>query len=295
MSKTLKFDFYQVDMPQTDPRSFEAVIDTINLLQGAERVYNTDKYPIRLQAVIRRPAYYIGDIAKIRMDDIPDKMKLSGETEPIDLDDDQGLGEITSFIYNPAIRLLVLLRNRYAVSATGFAHYYQFKGNINGELLLKPLIETAALQRLAQMGIIKKFEIGLSAPGNAQIYQTLGLRPQAVLDLMDVAPKVKVDITFMMDREKNSTFSLANVQRIAGNLINLNDNNEIVKLAISGKDNPDESTDVLDLLEDIIVEKEDVNIRNERRITDQDRHHAITTVYQRREQEMINMLQGDVE
>jgi len=293
--KTLKFDFYQVDMPQTDPRPFETVIDTINNLQGADRVYNTDKYPIRLQTVNRRPAYYIGDIAKIRMNDIPDKMKLSGETEPIDLDDDQGLGEITSFIYNPDIRLLVLLRNRYAVSATGFAHYYQFKGNINGELILRPLIETAALQRLTQMGIVKKFELGLAAPGNAQIYQTLGLRPQAVLDLMDVAPKVKVDISFMMDRERNSTFSLAAVQRIAGNLINLNNNNEIVKLSISGKDNPDESTDVLDLLEEIIVEKEDVNIRNERRITEVDRHHAITTVYQRREQEMIRMLQGDRE
>lgn len=292
MIKTLKFDFYQVTMPQTDPRTFTAVLDSINNIEGENRVYDTGQYPIRLQTITRRPAYFIGDVARIRMNDIPDKMKLSGETEPIELDDDQGLGEITTFIYNPNISLLVLLRNRYAVTATGFAHYFQFKGNINGELVLHPLLETAALQRLARMRIVKKFEMGVTAPGNAQIYENLGLRPQAVLDLMNAAPKARVDITFMMDRDRDASFPLAAVQRVARSLVDLNANNEIVKLVISGKDNPDEPREVVDLLEEVIVEKEDVNIRNERRITELHRHQAIETVYARREREMLRMLGG---
>ncbi|MGE3548980.1 MAG: DUF6731 family protein [Geobacter sp.] len=282
-TKTLTFDFYQVRLPDTEQRTFEAILCEINDLQGENRVFDTGQYPLRLQDVRRQNAgYYIGDIAKIRMNDIPDKMKLTGETEPIELEDDQGLGEVTSFLFNPALNLLVLLRNRYAVTATGFAHYFQNKGAIHGELILDPILEAAALQKLARMGVVKKFELGIAAPGNAQIYQDIGLRPQSVLELMDAAPKVSIDIKFMMDRDRDRTFSVANVRRIVGNLLGQNSNNEITKLVVSGKDNPDDPRQVVDLLEDVMVEKEGVILRTQRRISDLDRHHALTTVYTRK-------------
>lgn len=290
IKKTLKFDFYQVHLPQAEQRSFELILNGINGFQGESRVFNTEQYPVRLQSITSRGGYYIGDIAKIRMNDIPDKMKLSGETEAIDLEDDQGLGEVTSFIFNPALNLLVLLRNRYAVSATGFAHYVQNKGSVHGELILRPILEPSALQKLARMGIVKKFELGVTAPGNAQIYRDLGLQPLAVLDLMDAAPKVNIDISLMMDRDKQRTFSIANVCRTAMNLLSQNTNNEITKLVVSGMDNPDEPRQVVDLLEEVMVEKEDIILRNQRRISDSDRHHALTTVYLRKLQSLDTML-----
>lgn len=290
ITKTLKFDFYQIRLPQTEQRSFEAILNEINVLQGEQRVFDTGQYPIRLQTVTQRGGYYIGDIAKIRMNDIPDKMKLSGETEPIELEDDQGLGEITSFIFNPALNVLVLLRNRYAVTATGYAHYFQNKGTVHGELIMDPILETSALQKLARMGIVKKFELSVAAPGNAQIYQNIGLRPQAVLELMDAAPKASIDITLMMDRDRDRTFSVANVRRIVTSLLGQNQHNEITRLVVSGKDNPDEPRQVVDLLEEVMVEKEDVILRNQRRITDADRHHAMTTVYNRKLQTLNTML-----
>lgn len=292
ITKTLKFDFYQVRLPEAEQRSFELIFNEINALQGENRVFNTAQYPIRLQTVTQHGGYYIGDIAKIRMNDIPDKMKLSGETEPIELEEDQGLGEFTSFLYNPSINLLVLLRNRYAVTATGFAHYFQNKGAVHGELILDPILETSALQKLARMGIVKKFELSVAAPGNALIYQNIGLRPQAVLELMDAAPKVSLGLTLMMDRDRDATFSVANVRRIATSLLGQNANNEITKLVVSGKDNPDEPRHVVDLLEEVMVEKENVVLRNQRGITDLDRHHALTTVYLRNLQKLNTMLNG---
>ena len=75
MEKKLNFDFFQVVMPDDEPRTFEAVIDEITALNGVAATYDNGEYHVRLLGVKQQQGYYLGDIARIRMNDIPDKMR----------------------------------------------------------------------------------------------------------------------------------------------------------------------------------------------------------------------------
>ncbi|TSK05049.1 MAG: hypothetical protein FPO08_16180 [Geobacter sp.] len=58
---------------------------------------------------------------------------------------------------------------------------------------------------------------------------------------------------------------------------------ELVSLVVSGKENPEQSLDIVDMLEEVMTDKEPVNLqRNQRTIADHQRHFAIDQVYQRK-------------
>lgn len=293
MEKILKFDFYQVVMPEEERSPFESILKVVNDLDGTARTYDNGEYHVRLVGLVQRPGYFLGDIARIRMNDIPDKMKLSGEREIIELDDDQGLGEITSFIYNPALRALAFMRNRLAVTATGFANYFQNLGRIQGVLFLQHLLEVDAYQRLTRMNIVHKVEIAFAAPGNGAIFDNLGLRPQTIADLINVAPKVKMDFTISMDRERNLTLPLQSIRNLVG-IFTGEYSEQVTKLVVSGKENPEQRLDAVDMLEEIMTDKVPVTIRrNQRAITDQQRHHAIEQSYLRKVGDLNRILRDE--
>lgn len=282
MEKLLNFDYFQVVMPEEEQRNFETVLETVNGLEGADRTYDNGEYHVRLVGLTPQQGYFRGDIARIRMNDIPDKMRLSGEREVIDLDDDQGLGEIASFIYNPQLRVLVLMRNRFAVTASGFANYFQNLGNFHGILYLEHVLEADAYQKLARMNIAHKVEVGFAAPGNGAIFDNLGLRPQTMAELINVAPKVRMDFTISMDRERNLTLPLRSLRNMV-TIFTREHAGELVKLVVSGKENPEQRLDVVDMLEEVMTEKEPVTIRrNQRAIADHQRHYAIDQAYFRK-------------
>lgn len=282
MEKVLKYDFYQVVMSDLEPRTFESVLDEANALVGAARTFDNGEYHVRLVELTQQQGHFRGDIARIRMNDIPEKMRLSGEREILDLEDDQGLGEIASFIYNPQLRVLVLMRNRFAVTATGFANYFQNLGHIHGDLVLEHILEADAYQRLARMNIAHKVEVGIAAPGNGAIFDNLGLRPQTMAELINVAPKVRMDFTISMDRERNLTLPLRAVRNMVTTFTR-DHAGEVVKLIVTGKENPEQRLDAVDLLVEVMTEKESVIMqRNQRALADHQRHFAIDQAYLRK-------------
>jgi len=282
MEKLLKFDFYQVVMPDVEQRAFESVLDEVNALEGAARTFDNGEYHVRLVALTQQQGHFRGDIARIRMNDIPDKMRLSGERETIDLEEDQGLGEIASFIYNPQLRVLVLMRNRFAVTASGLANYFQNLGRIHGVIFLEHILEADAYQRLARMNIAKRVELAIAAPGNGAIFDDLGLRPQTLAELINVAPKVRMDFSISMDNERNASLPLRALRNMVTTFTREHAG-ELVNLVISGKENPEQRLDAVDMLEEVMTEKESVTIRrNQRAIADHQRHYAIDQAYGRK-------------
>lgn len=291
MEKVLKYDFYEIIMPEEDQTPFETILQSVNELQGAARTFDNGSYHVQLIALHRRGGYFLGDLARIRMNDIPDKMRLNGERQTIELDDDQGLGELTSFIYNPAIRALVFMRNKFSVSASGFASYFQNLGHIQGVMYLEHILETDAYRKLARMTSSSKFEVGFAAPGNAAIYANLGLRPQTLTGLMDASPKVKIDFTFSVERDRHTSLPVRSIRTIVRNFRGGDYEENITRLQVSGKEDPEQRVEVVDLLEEVMTEKQGVTLRrNQRAITDHQRHNAIEQAYLRKIPELNRVL-----
>lgn len=288
MFKQLKYDFYQVVMPQDTNIDFGAILNQIFALGARERLDNTGDYPIRLQDLTLGNAYLIGDIARIRMNDIPDKMKLTGETEPLDLDEDEGLGEIATFLYHPTTNILMMMRNRNAVGVAGLGHYISNIARIEG-IQFNNILQVEAYQRLQRLDMIQRFDLEVAAPGNGTFFRDMGLSPEAVLDLIGVSPKVRLSLAFSTGYDRELSLPKNLIERIATSFRNRRNQveGESLSLVVSGREH--EQKEVIDLFEDVLTDYIDVNIRNQRRITDDQRHAATTNVWIRHRDRLIGL------
>jgi hypothetical protein len=124
MPKTIKIDFFKVTMPDDAAVTFEAHLDAIQQipLQDDARTRSLRGDPVRLQQLHHRAGCVEGDMVRTRMDSLPEKSNVdTGELTPLDLREEEGLGEETAFLYDPPSRCLAIQRNRYSVSASALA------------------------------------------------------------------------------------------------------------------------------------------------------------------------------
>jgi len=271
MFKNLTFDFFKVAIPEESGISFEDVLLSVDALTGEERAHDMGDHPIRLQHLEKKTDYYIGDVAKIRMNDIPDKMKLSGETTSIGLDNDEGLGEISTFVFHPATSVLTLLRNRNAVRITGFSNYFDGKCPVPN-LSYDYILQAEAYTRLENLKRIQRVDVEVAAPGNSKLFKDLDITPSQLLDLQKSAPRVRVAFTYSMAHDKSS-LPKNNVMSFATKLRDVFvDKNEDIKMIVSGNDVMERET--IDLFGDSLFDTIKVDIGSQRRISDNQRRTA---------------------
>ncbi|MFA6412382.1 MAG: DUF6731 family protein [Syntrophales bacterium] len=287
MRKRLKFDFYQVIMPSDSAITFGDMLDKINALEGKARLYASGSYPIRLQYLNHGPSDFLGDIARIRMDDIPPKMKLSGETEVLDLDDDEGLGEITSFIYHSATSILMLMRNRNAVSISGLANYVEYIFEIRG-IKFQPILHEEAYKRIENLLKIQRFDLEVAGPGNGKIFQDMGLSPEVALDLMDHSPRVRISIAFSTGYDRDLSLPKKIIMSIAEKFQKrkAEDEAESRSLIISGRDDMYEK-EVIDLFDNYLTDSYDIQLKEQRIITDDQRRHVTRKIWESHRERLL--------
>ena len=153
----MKIDYYLVETPEAAADLGDVIKNVSESANNENRNISINGKPIRLQTAALEGSFWVGDMVKIRMDGIPPKTRLNGEQADIDLDEDEGLGEETAFVYDPATKILCIQRNRYAVSAQGLARY--FSKHYHPEYIeLKPVLKHDALLRMDKLGVHRKLE-----------------------------------------------------------------------------------------------------------------------------------------
>ncbi len=287
MIKQLRYDFFQVVMPPDANITFETLLNNIHGLGPRQRLHHGD-YPVRLHDLVPGAAYLLGDIARIRMNDIPDKMKLTGETEPLDLEDDEGLGEIATFLYHPDTRILMMMRNRNAVSVSGLNTYLENVGGVVG-IQFNYVLQVEAYQRLQRLDRIQRFDLEVAAPGHGSIFSDMGLSPQSVADIMGVAPRVRLAVSLSTGYERDISLPRAAIERLVTMFRQRNrGDGESMSIVVSGRELNQEK-EVIDMFEDVLTDIIDVNIRNQRRISDEQRHSATSEVWRRHRGRLIGI------
>jgi len=238
-----------------------------------------------------------GEVAKIRMTGIPEKMRLNGDVDQIDLEDDQGLGEVAAFVYVPDIEILVYQKNRDAVSASAFSLYLQELGELESEVEFDFILEAEALQRLAEMDIIRRFELQIAAPNNSEIFRDLDLAPNTLAGLMGTSPSVKASFVFSMGHQREGSILNEEVSRICRRLYDRafhNENrNEKIKLLVSGREEFGAETEVIDLFSDRMIESIDVDLGEQRVIPHNALTRAAREAWRNRSVELREMFQAE--
>lgn len=286
MIKDLNFNFFRVVHPKNASQTFEGALVAIDKLQGKQRVHDNGDYPVRLQRLGKYQDAYIGDIARIRMNDIPDRLKLSGERKDLELDEDEGLGEISTFIYHPPTNVLVMMRNRNAVSMSAFSGYMEAKQGLHG-FRYDVILQEEAYERLKKFKRIGRVDLEVAAPGNANVFKNLGLSPKGLANLMGVAPRVRMSYAFSMAYDRENTLPKDIVGEIASKVMSVSlKKKEDVKMVVSGNEETMEK-EVIDLFEDVLTEQVKVNMKNQRKMTDEQRYNATASAWGKRKESLI--------
>jgi hypothetical protein len=255
----VKIDFYRVDTSNVGGLPFEDLLaDLAAIPDNDQRNEEISGYPVRLSQSDTTRDYVKLDMTKIRMDEVPLVAGLDGDSREIELDDDEGIGEESAYLYHKDLGLLVAQRNRYGVSPSVFASYIQRKLDLEGPVAFDPVLTPNAYQRLQTMPVMRKFEIKLAGVNNPEMMvgadESLGYAMNRLAEYE--APNAY--ITFSMGHQHGSL----NVQRIldaARSWLNLSDQNpnRVTALRVSGQD-PDNEGEMIDLIADRFMDERTV-------------------------------------
>ena len=89
----VKFDFFSVRTAEANTISFEAALNELLAMPPEESSIKIDNTDCSVCGSLRQKEYYAFLFSKIRMDRLPSCRKRNRDRRPLDLDDDEGLGE----------------------------------------------------------------------------------------------------------------------------------------------------------------------------------------------------------
>jgi hypothetical protein len=278
-------DFYRVNV--TGGNDFQRLLADVYALPPEERNRTGTSSPIRLQEYTPNGDILEGDMLKIRMDEVPLKASLHGSTRFIDLNDDEGIGEETAFHYYVPWRVLLLQRNRHAVSASAFTWYFNHGGPI---IELVPILRSDILQRLARMTIMKKLDVKIAGVENAEIFRGEGHGVGAIIDLKEAFSAPNVSVSVSMGRRRG-TLLVDNVRETISGLLRVSGfgDRRLKKLAVEAQEDYTHTPELLDILKSRIIEDTEIDPTADRRLPYDRRKDALREVFTRRRTELRQM------
>jgi hypothetical protein len=283
VAKTIKIDFFRVVMPQDAGITFEALLNQIAAipLDNEARTVKTQGDPVRLQELHPRAGYVEGDMVKTRMETLPEKSNVeTGELAPLDLAEDEGLGEEAAFLYRPPLGCLAMQRNRFSASASAFVGYCGEVGNLQSAILLEPLISGEAIARLHEFGRINRLQVKVAGlQGGAPLRDSpYSLAHIAALADDYAGPIVNIEIS--MGRRQGS-LARDRVNAVVDWLRGRSADGEldVRKIEVSGSA-PGDETELLDLLESRIIAERRVQTNENRVVPYASRRAAVWSAWE---------------
>ena len=189
-------DFFLAQLPAA--QQLEAIIMAIEGRALADREYELrEEQVVRLEQAHSGWQHCVeGEMARLRFTALPEKGARGRRLEALGLPPEAGVGDRCAFLYDTRSHALLLQRNRYAISATGFASYLNGQEHTADRVEFAPVLTREAYQKLVNMPDIRRLEIGLAAPRNiGELYRgESAIRP--ILNARDALQAPKAQFVF---------------------------------------------------------------------------------------------------
>lgn len=279
MASKLKIDFLTVAMPAGE--AFSSVLkDVANLPDDASRNVLVGKNPLRLKTVERVGQAWCGDLVRIRMEEIPVRASTNGAVTPFTLREDEGVGEQCAFLYRPKRRLLLLQRNRHALSANTFASYFESIGKLGGPIDLQPLLKPDAAARLRNLRLVRRVSLKVAATDRGALWKGEGVGVKEVAELANQFRSPEVTVTLSVGRKRQQGLFGRGVRQMVTHAKALAGRGAEVKaLVVAGKDD-DGAPDVIDFIHDRL--RDEVELSGAQRLLSYEiRRDALATAWRR--------------
>lgn len=274
----VKFDFFRVQTGEQSAFTFQGALNLISGLPSTQRTQKIDGVTFFLTQELIQHSYSAYLFTKLRMDDLPPRTRLTGERRPLDLDEDEGLGEDVAIAYSEPIQVVSIQRNRHSLSPTMIMYLIEkYAPGIDIKLL--PILRPDALERFANMGVLKKLRLRLAGMNNLDFLQNSHLSTNEKITFQEVLTEPFVDITFSVGRNQTGlTKKIREIAKFFSGAATSGETESVLAVEITGKENDESTTAIIDLLQDKLIAEKQVNTKNRSIDTDDLLRAAISTI-----------------
>lgn len=261
-----RFDFYRVKPLSDTSVSFSQVLNEITSLSpnDAQACIDNDTCLISKSEQFGKTLSVL--FTKIRMDNLPQKTKATGERSPLDLDEDEGLGEDVAIAYNVDLNVIAIQRNIHSLSANNILKLIkEVVPSCDVEFL--PIIKRNALERLLKFEQLKKVRIKFDGTGDLSFLQ--GESYNAQLNAQAFFEEPYIECVWSVGR-KNIALSdkIKNFVIEFARKVKKDRPAALYNLEITGKETSEDPSITIDLLEDRLIAQREIPINPNGRSVD---------------------------
>lgn len=248
-TKKVKFDFYRFD--------YENKNELWNKMDSLLPKHDIVRYrgqPIRMQNYKILGDERIGSATKIRMTELPLKANINApDLDKLELNDDEGITNITAFVIIPKYSTLILQRNQQGVRAGSFIHLLESLIDIS-DISLDVMLEPDVISKLEKMTAIRTYTLRVTSPIDKDTYEEMSVNKTAELAKHYGGRSIKVEIGMGQGNPKESLL-IDKVKQSAKSILKMKSDEQVQveSLIIRGKDFDDEKINPLDLIEQRIT------------------------------------------
>jgi hypothetical protein len=301
-SKDIRFDYFQVIAREYDEDNDivnEKLFNLDKVLTAAvkadvcDRVFKHYDDEARLQ-VVEQKKYKIKPLWKlqflrIRKSYVPGIATDEGDFDPLDLEENEGVGEDVTVIYDNLLCVMLVQRNRDGLSPSGIADYFNNVLGKPGLLVLKPILLPDEYMKMSKDNIFRSVHISFadlktdSIPTSGSLSKILG----GIGDYKAIS----VDLTLSLGRRGKKAQSLS-VDQVLNTIDVLKDNPEVTKLEIKKKENEDCKVETFDLVEERLHELAAFTYSREKPIQHEDVYKKMARMYFDRKEALQKILKS---
>jgi hypothetical protein len=225
IKKYVNFDYFHVtcrpknSLPSVRDVQFDlrAIFSILEFKDLAQRTVQYKQEQARMeQFSFMAHNQNLWDIYFTRLRDfnLPSKAKKNSKSVPVNLDDDEYIGEGVSAIYDQSCNIIMIQRNKFSLGPTAIEEYFNQFCNPNEEINLRPIYVTDMQTRVKSANSVRKLRIKFSDVKKASESVT-GNSLKKWLHAFDDYDTVSGEIVLTVGRKRKAT--------LGGNLTGLVD------------------------------------------------------------------------
>jgi hypothetical protein len=259
--RPLTIDFYKTEDPDGHELDIGPFITQAFARDVADRRVDFGDSFVILHNVRARGRLLLGEVVKAKMTDLPDKIsRTTGVPADLGLTADEGIGRHAHFLFDGGRRMLLLQRDR-EVRHPAFRESVAVPAQ--ADFILALVFKQDALERLDRMRVLRKLSFKVARPQNAEAFREIDPSAGYAIDLLNEHDGLFVDIDISVGRRKDVSLSRPAVLRVVRGLLDRR-GAEVRKVVVSGREDRDASTEMIDLFEDRLVYKDTANYEGRR-------------------------------
>ena len=239
MKRNLNVYYFRVELEMSgepSPDQLKAITAAFNLPEGRKYspvLQSGGNVSIHGQRVYRN-GVVLGTFSYIQLEDIPPKQnKVTNEVHAIDLEEDEGLGYYTPFLFDPSSHIFVYVSNRNGVNLSAIRKFIGNNFDIP-KFMFSPVIEPAAIQQFLNTPNYKTVKFKVAKVENQAVL--LPDRDMSIEEIIDAARKFEPgQLNYELRASRKGQLSTGPVRQLVQSLFRYK-GDEVKQLIVDGYD-----------------------------------------------------------